>query len=114
MHKQIDKQALKNVNKVLKQHNCRVVKSTAGSARYVVQRERAIANNYGAPVGSWFAIGLAYGEALADVLKDPTARLNKMVGANGWYGSGPNGDNYNPIVLDEREALVVELALGGL
>ena len=111
MHKQIDKQALKNVNKVLKQHNCRVVKSAAGSARYLVQRKRFSTNSWGAKAGSWFAIGLAYGEALADVLKDPSLRLNKLVGADGWYGQGPNNDNYNPIVLDEREALAVELAL---
>lgn len=113
MHKQIDKQALKNVNKVLKQHNCRVVKSAAGSARYLVQRGE-VRPGYLDPtkrVKGWFTIGLAYGEALVDVLKDPSLRTNDVVGANGWYGQGPNGNNYNPPVLDEREALAVELAL---
>lgn len=111
MHKQIEKTALKAVNKVLKQHNCKVVLAAKSKTRYIVQRKRAVTNSYGAKAGSWFAIGLAYGDELLTVLKDGTLRLNDLVGANGWYGSGPVGDNYTPVTLDEREALQVELAL---
>lgn len=110
MTKQIEKSALKAVNKVLAQHNCRVVRGAGPNGRYVVQRKRLVANNYGA-VGNWFAIGLAYADKLSEVLRDDTLRINKQVGANGWYGAGPNGDNYMPVTLDEREALQVELAL---
>lgn len=110
MHKQIDALALKMVNKVLKQHNAKVVKSSAGSARYLIQRKRVASNSYGAQAGSYYSVGVTYGEALLDVLKDTSKQVVKDR-ENGWYMRSQYGDNGLPVVLDEREMLQVELAL---
>ncbi len=107
MHKQIEKQVLKQVNAVLKKQDCKVILAQGSKARYIVQR-RAL-SKIGSP---FYAIGLAYGEALLDVLKDDTMRVNDLVGANGWYGNfGFNGETYLPVQLSAEEVEQLETLL---
>jgi hypothetical protein len=110
MHKAIDKQVLKAVNKVLKAHNLRVALGQGSTTRYLVTRKFETRANVfvgwdtsvqgavgykqvrapGAPlhemrdVVRWSTVALAYGEALLDVLKDGTLKV-QGIGENGWY-----------------------------
>ena len=126
MHKQIDKDTLKLVNKVLKAHSLRVALGQGSKTRYLVTRKHETRANVfvgwdtsvegavgykqvrapGAPlhemrdVVRWPTVALAYGEALLDVLKDGTKK-SKGIGENGWYDVAEAC--YGPVKLTREE-----------
>lgn len=128
MHTQIDKLALKAVNQVLKPHGIKIIKSSDNAARLIIQRSRIETYTQTRPriehrQGVWaaqvagqkvvrhYAVGLAYGEALLTVLKNPSLRTNNVVGANGWYGMRQvmqADENYTPPVFDEETLAMLE------
>lgn len=119
MHKEIDKQALKDLNKILKAHGCKVVKTADSKTRYLVKRMVQEALTHDEPGGEsrgmafrhpkkagtvmtrWYAIGIAYGETLMGIFKDATM-THKLAGTDGWYQKGPSWEtvrDYTPVSL---------------
>lgn len=111
MHLEIDAKAKKAINKRLATFGLRITLGQGSTARYMIQRKRLVTNSYGAKPGSWYAIGLAYGEQLANVLKDETLEVKKT-GDNGWYVDRREfGDVWGRGEIDEHTLLSVELIL---
>jgi len=111
MHLEIDAKAKKAINKTLKAFGLRITLGQGSTTRYMIQRKRMITNSYGAKPGSWYAVGLAYGEQLVNVLKDGTMAIKKT-GDNGWYLDRKDfGDVWGPVEIEERAMLVIELTL---
>lgn len=103
----IAKAQLSDVNKILKLMNLRVVLSQGSQNRYIIQRKRLREYNC-SKVGSYFAVGLAYGDALLAVLGNPNALIAGN-GDNGWYPAArdPN-DSFGPVQLNEEQIAALE------
>lgn len=103
----IAKAHLSEINQILKLMNLRVVLSQGSKNRYLIQRKR-LRYYKGSKVGSYFAVGLAYDDALLAVLSNPNA-LIAGVGDNGWYpvARDPN-DDFGPVQLNEEQIAALE------